>query len=269
MPEGHVIHRLAGRYADAFGGDVVRVDSPQGRFADGAKRVDDRVLTSTDAHGKQLFIGFGENGWIRVHLGLYGKVAFGDGPPPAPVGAIRLRISTESAHAELRGPTVCELLTSTEKSAVHDRLGPDPLREDADPDDGWKRVRTSRVSIASLLMNQRIAAGVGNIYRAEVLFRQGIDPYRLGRNVTRDEWDRVWGDLVTLMRDGVRTGRIDTVAPQHTPEAMNRPPRVDDHGGEVYVYRRFGADCLVCGESIRTDVVEGRNLFWCPGCQKG
>ena len=59
----------------------------------------------------------------------------------------------------------------------------------------------------------------------------------------------MWADLVELMAEGVRTGRIDTVRPEHTPEAMGRPPRVDDHGGEVYVYRRTGQPCLVCGST--------------------
>jgi formamidopyrimidine-DNA glycosylase len=78
----------------------------------------------------------------------------------------------------------------------------------------------------------------------------------------------MWDDLVDLMAYGVGTGRIDTVRDEHTPEAMGRPPRVDDHGGEVYVYRRTGQPCLVCGSIVKTKVLEGRNLFWCPTCQR-
>lgn len=69
------------------------------------------------------------------------------------------------------------------------------------------------------------------------------------------------------MREGVRNNRIDTVRPQHTPEAMGRPPRVDDHGGEVYVYRRTDQPCHLCGETVRTADLAARNLFWCPTCQ--
>ena len=102
--------------------------------------------------------------------------------------------------------------------------------------------------IGDLLMDQAVLAGVGNVYRAEVLFRH--------RHRTRcaraapcasGQWRAMWDDLVELMAEGVRTGRIDTVRPEHTPEAMGRPPRADDHGGEVYVYRRTGQPCLVCG----------------------
>ena len=75
-------------------------------------------------------------------------------------------------------------------------------------------------------------------------------------------------DLVLLMRDGVTEGRIDSVRDEHLPEAMGRAPRVYRHGGEVYVYRRAGLPCLVCGTPVRTQVLEGRNLYWCPRCQR-
>ena len=81
------------------------------------------------------------------------------------------------------------------------------------------------------------------------------------------QWRAIWADLVELMGDGVRSGRIDTVRPEHTPEAMGRAPRKDDHGGEVYVYRRTSMPCLVCGSLVRTGELVGRNIFWCPKCQ--
>lgn len=116
-------------------------------------------------------------------------------------------------------------------------------------------------------MDQAVLAGVGNVYRAELLFRHRIDPLRPGNTLRVGQWQAMWDDLVVLMREGVRTGRIDTVRPEHTPEAMGRPPRRDDHGGEVYVYRRTGQPCHVCGSTVRTSELQGRNLFWCPRCQ--
>jgi formamidopyrimidine-DNA glycosylase len=116
-------------------------------------------------------------------------------------------------------------------------------------------------------MDQSVLAGVGNVYRAEVLFRHRMHPHRPGHTLRRGQFEQIWDDLVELMADGVRTGRIDTVRLEHTPEAMGRPPRVDDHGGEVYVYRRTGQPCLVCGARVRTEVLQGRNLFWCSRCQ--
>jgi endonuclease-8 len=116
-------------------------------------------------------------------------------------------------------------------------------------------------------MDQKVLAGVGNVYRAEVLFRHGVDPFLPGRDLPAPLWEAMWADLSALMRQGVRDNRIDTVRPEHEPEAMGRPPRRDDHGGEVYVYRRTGQPCLVCGTPVRTEPLAGRNLFWCPTCQ--
>lgn len=268
MPEGHIIHRLAAENFNAFGKRPVRVSSPQGRFADGARLIDGQLLTGAEATGKHLFLGFEEGAWLHIHLGLYGGFTFADGPAPTPVGLVRLRLENDDSYADLRGPTTCELLTGAEKAAVHARLGPDPLRADADAELAWRRISGSRTTVAALLMDQKVLAGVGNVYRAEVLFRLGISPHRAGRDLTRSEWDAIWADLVALMHDGVDAGRIDTVRPEHTPEAMGRPPRVDDHGGEVYVYRRAAMPCLVCGTDVRTEQHAARNLFWCPACQQ-
>jgi endonuclease-8 len=267
VPEGHTIHRLAQDYA-RFVGRPVEATSPQGKFADAAALLTGSPLTRTEAHGKHLFLGFGGGRWIHVHLGLFGKVTFGDAPAPPPTGTVRLRLAGPTAYVDLRGPTTCALITDVEKQAVHARLGPDPLRDDADPLLAYARVARSRTTIAALLMDQKVIAGVGNVYRAEVLFRHGIDPYRAGRTITPAEWDAIWTDLVALMHEGVRHNRIDTVRPQHTPEAMGRAPRVDDHGGEVYVYRRTHQPCHLCGDAVRTADLAARNLFWCPTCQK-
>ncbi|MEV6251402.1 DNA-formamidopyrimidine glycosylase family protein [Streptomyces sp. NPDC051742] len=268
MPEGHTIHRLAADHRDRFGGRSVQVTSPQGKFADSAALLDGTVLETTEAHGKHLFLGFAGMGWVHIHLGLFGKVNFGTSPAAPPTDTVRLRIAHEDGHVDLRGPTTCALITDAEKRAIHDRLGPDPLREDDDPARAWHRISKSRTTVAALLMDQKIIAGVGNVYRAEVLFRHGIDPYRAGRDLTAREWDTIWTDLAMLMREGVRLNRIDTVRPEHTPEAMGRPPRVDDHGGEVYVYRRAHQPCHICATEIRTADLANRNLFWCPRCQE-
>ncbi|GHJ37600.1 Fpg/Nei family DNA glycosylase [Streptomyces sp. TS71-3] len=271
MPEGHTIHRLAAEHRGRFQDRTVAVSSPQGKFSDAAALLDGTVLTGAEAHGKHLFLGFGAAGWVHVHLGLFGKYGFGTPPAPPPADTVRLRLAGRDAYADLRGPTTCALIADGEKDAVHERLGPDPLRTQDVEGDGaeraHRRISRSRTSIAALLLDQKVIAGVGNVYRAEVLFRHGIDPYRAGRDITRTEWDAIWADLVDLMRDGVRTNRIDTVRPAHTPEAMGRPPRVDDHGGEVYVYRRANQPCHLCGGEIRTADLAARNLFWCPTCQ--
>lgn len=266
MPEGHTLHRLAGEVNHSFAGRRVRVTSPQGRFAASAADLDDTTLIAASAHGKQLFCDFDSDRILHIHLGLIGSLDVG---PPTPVrGEVRVRIATASAVADLRGPQQCAVRTPEEVAAVVAALGPDPLRADADPELAWTRLHRSGRPVAALLMDQTVLSGVGNVYRAEVLYRNRIDPHRPGKELTRRSWRAIWSDLITLMPIGVRDGRIDTVRDEHTPEAMGRPPRVDDHGGEVYVYRRSGQSCFVCGSRIRTEVLAGRNLFWCGRCQR-
>jgi endonuclease VIII len=268
MPEGHTLHRLANDIEHAFGGRPVVASSPQGRFAEGAARLDGRVLVRAEAYGKHFLAEFEGSGWLHIHLGLIGKVDFGVAPVPAPVGQVRLRLANDTTYADLRGAMICEVMTDGERADLVARLGPDPLRDDADPDRAWRRIHRSRVPIGQLLMDQEVLGGVGNVYRAESLFRARLHPLTPGLLVKRSEWQKMWADIVMLMRSGVETGRIDTVTDEHTPDAMGRDPRRDDHGGEVYVYRRSGERCHVCQSVIRTQVLAGRNLFWCPKCQR-
>ncbi len=265
MPEGNVIHNQARRLRTRFRGDRIVVDSPQGRFTADAKRIDGRVLDKVEAHGKHLFLHF-EDLWVHVHLGLFGKWRIGKGEAPEPRGQIRMRLRGPDGYAELRGPTVCELLDEDAKKAAVAKIGPDPIKK-SDPTPAWERVERSNAPIGGLLMDQRVFAGVGNIYRAEVLFRHNISPYRPGKHLSRGEFDAIWDDLVVLMTQGTKKGRIDTVRAEHLPEIMGRRAREDRHGGEVYVYRRTGQPCHLCDAEVRMADMGGRKLYWCPGCQ--
>jgi endonuclease VIII len=268
MPEGHTLYRLAAGLRSTFGGQVMRASSPQGRFAHGAAVVDGHVLEGAESAGKHLFVHFDNDAIVHVHLGLYGSWPIATLPAPEPVGALRLRLVGATAFADLRGPTQCELLDEPGRDKVISRLGPDPLRADADPNLAFARIRNSSRPIGALLMDQSVLAGVGNVFRAEVLFRARLHPLTPGTKVSKRRWNALWHDLVTLMAYGVDVGVIDTVRPEHEPEAMGRPPRTDGRGGEVYVYRRSGQPCHVCGTTVRTRVLEGRNLYWCPTCQR-
>ena len=301
MPEGHTVHRIALQFRADFVGERVAASSPQGRFAAGAALLDGAVMVEARAVGKQLFLAFDNERWLRVHLGLYGAWDFhgrispiadgveargsfgaprvtralrmgeGEQPmaggevafPPDPVGAVRVRLLTEKSLADLRGPTACEVLTAPQVRDVHDRLGADPLRRDADPEAAWQRLRRSRTPVGALLMQQDLVAGVGNVYRAEVLFRAGLDPHRPGSAVDRETWDRLWADLAALMRAGVRAGRIVTTRPEHRVRRSGPASREDAH----YVYRRTGLPCRVCGTPVVAEPFVARTLYRCPVCQ--
>jgi endonuclease-8 len=112
-------------------------------------------------------------------------------------------------------------------------------------------------------MDQTVIAGVGNVFRNELLFRHRIDPFRPGTGIGEAEFDRAWADLVALMKVGLRGGKIIVVRPEHD----HGPPSYVPGRPRTYVYRRAGEPCRVCGGAITTTVLEGRNVFWCPTCQ--
>ena len=282
MPEGHVIHRLATELNETFGGAPVHLSSPQGRFT---SEVTEILKSDGDGHevpfdhaeawGKHLFIHFGtrENPsphTIHIHLGLIGTFTFE--PVDEPRGQVRLRIDNGSVAADLRGPQWCRVIGPVDVDESVGKLGVDPIR----PDEGLNheklqttlaKTRRSAKPIGALLMDQSLYAGVGSIYRTEALFRAGVHPLIPGKEVPADQLDEIYADMVDLMRDGVRIGRIDTVRADHTPEAMNREPRADDHGGEVYVYRRTGQPCHICGTPVSLFDLAGRKTYACPTCQ--
>jgi formamidopyrimidine-DNA glycosylase len=117
--------------------------------------------------------------------------------------------------------------------------------------------------VGALLMDQSVLAGVGNVFRAELIFRHQVSPFRIGRAIDEPLWESMWADLITLMRTGVRLGRIVTTRPEHRAKRRGPADREDAH----YVYRRTGLPCRVCGTEVRTEVLVGRNLYWCPTCQ--
>ena len=210
MPEGHTIHRLARLHQKRFGGAPVIVTSPQERFTEAAEAVSGRVLRKADAYGKHLFHHYQGGAVVHVHLGLYGKFTEQAVPMPAPVGQVRMRMVGADYGTDLRGPTACEVIHQVEVDDILARLGPDPLRRAPDPSTAWARITKSRRPIGALLMDQKVIAGVGNVYRNELLYRHLIDPHRPGTHVERS---------------GVRRG-LDR--PRRADEGR-REPRQDHH----------------------------------------
>jgi endonuclease VIII len=335
VPEGHTLHRLAQSLDAAFAGTTPAVSSPQGPFAEGAALLDGRPVLAASAYGKHLFVEFAGEAVLNVHLGLIGKFAVDritdtESVPPVR-GQVRLRMVNDDYLADLRGATICQVVTPDEVAATLARLGPDPLRADADPSRSWTKVSRSGRTVAELLMDQAALAGVGNVYRCEVLFRHRVSPFRPGREIRKRTWDALWADLVRLMPLGVAFNQIltmdDQVARAEELVAAGRVPELtstwtdsarwvgrgpagvvaevaelaaeagavedavrdadleapgeagedDDEGAGVggsgmprryWVYRRAGEPCRVCGSKVRTQVVAGRNLFWCGRCQR-
>lgn len=310
MPEGHSVHRIARQFQRNFVGSRVTVSSPQGRFAEGAARLDGRVITAAHAVGKQMFLEFDDGLWLRIHLGLYGAWDFAgeivmdlpeasvldaagenslrsigaprrarlrmseddrvtDAPvvfPADPVGQVRVRLLSDTVVADLRGPTACEVLDPQQVETAILRLGPDPELDNSDAarDRFTNAVLRKPTPIARLLMDQSVVSGIGNVYRAEMLFRARLNPHTPGKTLSLSAARELWADWGFLLRTGIETGQMmtrhDLVGPAIAKAMRNR---ADRH----WVYKREGLPCRVCGTHIVLEEMAARKLYWCPQCQ--
>ena len=261
MPEGHTIHRLARDQNATLAGQRLTITSPQGRFADGAKELSSHKLIRVEAAGKHLFYHFAKAPLLHVHLGLFGKYRTHDNPPPSPRGAVRVRFEGKHKTVDLNGPNTCELLDKDGYRAVLHRLGPDPLRDDADPELAWKRIHRSTTPIGLLLMDQSVVAGIGNIYRSELLHLIGVHPRTPGNAITKRQFTKLWKLAVELLRLGVEHNRIITIDPNALPNDVSRVPRRK-------LFRIFKkAACPSCEGEIQRFTLANRKVFACPVCQ--
>ena len=265
MPEGHVLHRAARLQGRRFRGHRVAATSPQGRFAEGAARLDGQMVTGIDALGKHLFYRFDSGDVLHVHLGLFGKFRVRSLPAPEPSPNARLVMETAVDHLHLAGPTVCELLDPDAEDALRSRLGPDPILHPADGADRLvARLSRRSISIGAALLDQSVVAGIGNVYRSELLFLAGVHPLSVARTLDEETVRELWTRSVTALRDGERMGRIVTVLPD---EMGARSARELRRGDRLYVYKRAGDPCRRCRTEIRMADADGRNVWWCPSCQ--
>jgi endonuclease VIII len=266
MPEGPTLHRLARDHTKLLAGRTLRVSSPQGRFAEGAKTLDGRTLLNVEAWGKHIFYDFAGNRVLHVHLGLYGKYrvhAHGpaQGHAPEPRGAVRVRFGGDAHTLDLNGPNQCEVIDDAGRQRIVARLGPDPLRPDADPDKAWRRVAASRTSVGQLLMDQAVVSGIGNIYRAELLWLVRLHPRTPGKAVAREQFDRLWADAKRLMELAVRAGRIITT----DLKSLGKPASKVLQAERFNVYKKD--HCPRCGGAVERYALAGRTVYACGGCQ--
>ena len=264
MPEGHTIHRLARDLSKDLRGHEVSTASRQDRFADGARHLDGRVLERTSANGKHLFLHWAESREraaeiLHIHLGLFGKFRRHVDPVPEPSDALRVRFSGPDAVWDLTGAITCAVRDPDVLEEVASTLGPDPLRRGAKADDFIRRVQRSRKPIGALLLDQAVIAGIGNVYRAEILHLTGIHPATEGRALSEGRLREIWDLTVDLLRLGVQRDRIVTVPMRGRRMAsMTRE-------NSVFVYKQ--SECGTCGNPVEHSDIGGRNMFACPRCQ--
>ncbi len=257
MPEGHTIHGEAIDQRPMLVDQVLSASSPQGRFAEGAAVLDGQTCLAVEAFGKHLLYSFSGGSTLHLHLGLYGKFRKADSPAEAPRGAVRLRLESVTHVVDVNGPNRCELLDGAGVAALTARIGPDVLRSDADPERAWARIGRSRTAIGVMLMDQSVLAGIGNIYRTEILWRQRLHPLRPGRTLSRPDFARIWSDAARLLALGVRERAIVTV------EGAKRGP--GRYGARTNIFAKETCPC--CSGPVTRMALAGRRAFACETCQ--
>jgi endonuclease-8 len=246
---------------------VLQVSSPQGPFVTGAQVLDGLRLHSIEACGKHLFYQFDQPDTgpvLHVHLGLFGKYRVSKrtgNELPEVRGATRVRMAAPDYVVDLNGPNQCEVIEAHDKRAIIDRLGPDPLRDDAEPKRAWDRISKSRSAVGQLIMDQSVIAGIGNIYRTELLFRARLSPALPGRELARPVFHRLWKDAVKLLNIGVKYNRIITVdvAKAGKPAAKLR------YNERTLIFGK--STCPVCHGPITRFEIAKRRAFRCDKCQ--
>jgi endonuclease VIII len=254
MPEGHTIHRLALDLQKDFLAQRVVVSSPQGRFAE-AVSIGSCTFRSAYAVGKHLFLVLDEC-TVHIHLGLFGKFKRQRSTTEVASNTVRLRIVSTIACWDLTGPTACCVMSQAELEKLKARLGADPLSSDSRPAKTWDKFHSSKRSVAALLLDQSVFAGIGNVYRAELLFLVGLHPETPGNQVSKADFEKLWKLSKSLLAQGVKANRIVTVT-----GVSGRAPRRET----LYVYKR--AECRKCKKRIVESTNATRMMFHCPQCQ--
>jgi len=260
MPEGDTIHRAAARIRGSFGGDplttfaartsgVVPGLEPPGAGA---------TISSVEARGKHLLIRFGNGATLHTHLGMLGawRVHPGGAPPALPRARTGVAMATAHAGAVCRSAPVVELLddASVRRHPVLRALGPDLCLPDVDLTAVADRIASIDAStpVGVVLLDQRVAAGIGNVYRAEVLWACRVDPWTPVGALAGEATRELYATAARLLRVNL-TNR----GPRHTvPEGLA-------------VYERAGRPCRRCGTPIRVASIGDppRSAWWCPSCQ--
>jgi endonuclease VIII len=278
MPEGDTIYRTARALQSAIGGRVVT------GFETGlAKlvRVNDdaplvgRVVVKVESRGKWCLIHFSGDLILVTHMLMSGSWHLYRTGERWQMGRSRMRvvIRTEEWEAVGFNIPVVEFHTerSLERSSEVPKLGPDILSGSFTVETGVERLiaygrENPDAEIAVVLLNQRVLAGLGNVYKSEVAFAAGVNPFRAMRTITQREIEAMVDVAHRYMKANVVDGKGDGIVTysgnRRTTHAMDREER-------LWVYRRQGQECRRCGAVVmmRKQGVQARSTYWCPECQ--
>jgi endonuclease VIII len=274
MPEGDTIYRAARTLQLALAGRVVtsfKTVLPALKRVDDDRPVAGRTVNAVRAAGKHLLIEFSGNLVLRTHMRMNGSWHVyrpGERWQRARSG-MRIVVATAEYEAVAFDVPVAEFLAAAdvERHAELRALGPDLLGDRFDRDEAVGRLRErADMAIADALLDQRMAAGVGNVFKSEILFVCRLDPFRTVSSLTDAEIQRV----VDKSRELLKANVIDTVrAGTPTWGGSRRTTGRMDPGARLWVYGRGRKPCRVCGTPIeyRKQGRDARGTYWCPSCQ--
>ncbi len=257
MPEGDSLRRAEALLAPVLDGQIVTdlwFKKIRGHRPGAGQRIE-----QVNAVGKHLLIEFDRKLTLRVHLGMTGS--FRVLPPEAALPTsprLRVVLRTQLGTALcFSAPTIDTFIRGTGPSPV-EHLGPDLSDDTVDVDEIVKRTRSlaPAKNVASALLDQRIAAGVGNVFKSEVAFLAGVHPFTPISSLSDAELIRVW----RLAHQQLLANR----------DRNSRKTTTDRIGGRTYVYGRFRSACRRCSSSIEfspAGKITERSTYWCPHCQ--
>lgn len=237
-----------------------------------------RTVTAAERRGKYLLFPLDSNDTLMVHLRMSGQLLVSDGVTPRPPHThVVLRLGSDdssvSSSTEIRfvdprtfGEVV--VFAPDEFDTVVpelSRLGPDPLIDGVDPVGLRRSLSSTRRPLKAALLDQRIVAGIGNIYGDEILHRARLSPLRRSDRVNRTQLDRLTESIVDVLTEAVRAGGSTLRDAQYV-DADGRAGRFQERH---LVYARTGSDCATCSRGrIRSAVIGGRTSHWCGVCQR-
>lgn len=264
MAEGHAVIRWARALGALVGEPLAQVRLPK-RWGERGSELIGQHLTNIETRGKHLLLHLSNNETIHTHAMQYGSWQVGERGMTLRKSAtyVRLRLVTSAHEAVFYHGPVIELLTADELAnhAALLALGPDVMSFHFDRDEAARRVHAEGDRpIGDVVLDQRVVAGLGNIFKLEGLFLARIDPRRAAASVTPAELDLLWTELIPLMWRGTeRYGKTTTT-----------PPDLQQAGHGHWVYRRQRKPCLRCTtpiEMVRQGDLD-RSTYFCPHCQR-
>jgi endonuclease-8 len=273
MPEGDTIFRAARTLHRALAGHQVRFFESMlpalNRIHEDAP-LTGRTIERINAKGKHLLIEFSGALVLRTHMRMNGSWHIYRRGERWQRSRRDMRILIGTADFEAVGFNipVAEFIATRELTTHHElrKLGPDVLSDAFDPAEALRRLRErGAAAIADALLDQRVIAGLGNVYKTEVLFLCGVDPFVAVRNVD----DAHLRAIIDTARRVLRLNVSEGVAPMTTYAGFRRTTRRDDPKERLWVYGRARLPCRRCGTPIRVrkQGTDARLTYWCPTCQ--